>query len=116
LLRVELKDGTVIRLSEPAHVTTLGCDGIVLYHNSIIAIQNGVSPARVMRFTLDKYGERIVRAEIVDRNWKIADEPTIGTIVGNDFVYVANSQWEKYTESGVRKVTVPLTAPVILAL
>ena len=72
-------------------------------------------PARVMRFTLDKYGERIVRAEIVDRNWKIADEPTIGTIVGNDFVYVANSQWEKYNDSGARNARM-LTAPVLLAL
>jgi sugar lactone lactonase YvrE len=116
LLRVDLQNGTVIRLSEPAHVTTLGCDGIVLYHNSIIAIQNGVSPARVMRFTLDRSGERIVRAEILDRNWKIADEPTIGTIIGNDFVYVANSQWEKYSDNGVRKVAVPLSAPVILSV
>ena len=116
LLRVDLEKGTVIRLSEPPHVTTLGCDGIVFYRNSIIAIQNGVTPARVMRFTLDKSGERIVRAEILDRNWKIADEPTIGTIVGNEFVYVANSQWEKYTEAGARKPNVALTAPVLLAV
>jgi len=115
LLRVDLRDGTVIRLSEPAHVTTLGCDGIVLYHNSIIAIQNGVSPARVMRFTLDKSSERIIRADILDRSWKIADEPTIGTIIGNDFVYVANSQWEKYSDSGARNARA-LTAPVLLAL
>ena len=115
LLRVDLRAGTVIRLAEPAHVTTLGCDGIVLYHNSIIAIQNGVSPARVMRFTLDKSGERIIRADILDRNWKIADEPTIGTIIGNDFVYVANSQWEKYSDSGARNARA-LTAPVLLAL
>ncbi len=116
LLRVDLGKGAVIRLSEPAHVTTLGCDGIALYRNSIIAIQNGVSPARVMRFTLDKSGERIIRADILDRNWKIADEPTIGTIIGNDFVYVANSQWEKYTYSGARNVRVPLTPPVLLTL
>lgn len=116
LLRVDLEKGTVIRLSEPAHVTTLGCDGIVLYQNSIIAVQNGVSPARVMRFTLDKSGERIVRADILDRNWKIADEPTIGTVVGDEFVYVANSQWEKYSYSGARNVAIPLTAPILLAI
>jgi sugar lactone lactonase YvrE len=116
LLRVDLEKAIVMLLPEPAHVTTLGCDGIAFYRNSIIAIQNGVSPARVMRFTLDKSGERIVRAEILDRNWKIADEPTIGTIVGDEFVYVANSQWEKYSYSGARNVAIPLTAPILLAI
>jgi hypothetical protein len=69
-----------------------------------------------MRFQLDKSGERVVGAEILDRNWRLADEPTIGTLVGDDFVYVANSQWEKYTDDGRRKPGVPLTAPVLLAV
>jgi len=116
LLRVDLGTSNVIRLADPPHVTTLGVDGIALYHNAIIAVQNGISPARVMRYQLDPTGARIVSAEILDRNWKVADEPTIGTIVGDEFVYVANSQWEKYSDDGVRRKNVKLTAPVLLAL
>lgn len=116
ILRVNLETKTVIRLGEPPHVTTLGCDGIVLHRGAIIAVQNGVSPARIVRFQLDSKGERIVRLDVLDRNWKIADEPTIGTIVGNEFVYVANSQWDKYEENGARKPTVPLTRPVLLGV
>jgi sugar lactone lactonase YvrE len=116
ILRVDLETKAVIRLAEPPHVTTLGCDGIVLYRGAIVAVQNGVSPARVVRFQLDKARKRIVRVDVLDRNWKIADEPTIGTIAGNELVYVANSQWEKYADDGTRKPSVPLTRPVLLGV
>jgi hypothetical protein len=78
-------------------------------------VQNGVVPARIMRFVLDPAGRRIVRAELLDRNSAVADEPTIGAVVGRRFVYVANSQWEKYDDNGVRKPGIALTAPVLLA-
>ena len=116
LLRVDLATPSVTRLEEPPDVTTLGCDGIVWYNGALIAIQNGVSPARVMRFGLDPSGMRIVSAEVLDRNWRIADEPTIGTIVGNEFVYVANSQWEKHTEDGRRTNGSTLARPILLAV
>jgi len=116
ILRVDLETKAVIRLAESPHVTTLGCDGIVLYRGAIVAVQNGVSPARIVRFQLDESGERIVRADLLDRNWKIADEPTIGTIVGNEFVYVANSQWDKYSDDGTRKLNIPLAQPILLSV
>jgi sugar lactone lactonase YvrE len=116
LLRVDLERASVTHVDEIAGITTLGCDGIVWYKGSIVAIQNGVTPARVVRFTLDASGMRIVSATTLDRNWTIADEPTIGTIVGDELVYVANSQWEKYDDKGVRVPGTKLTSPVLLAL
>jgi len=103
-------------LEAPQGTTTLGCDGIVLDHGAIIAVQNGVSPARVMRFTLDASGTRITRAEVLDQNTAIADEPTIGTIANGEFVYVANGQWEKYDEHGRRRPERALAAPVLLGV
>jgi sugar lactone lactonase YvrE len=117
LLRVDLTTGQVSRLDNAIGTFTLGCDGIVLDRTgAIIAVQNGVSPARIVRFLIDAGRTRITRAEVLDRNVRVADEPTIGTIVGSRFVYVANSQWEKYDESGHRKTSIPLTAPVLLAV
>jgi sugar lactone lactonase YvrE len=116
ILRLDLSSGAVTRVEDAPRSTTLGCDGIVLYNGAIIAVQNGVAPARVMRFVLDASGTRFTRAEVLDRNSEVADEPTIGTIVGDAFVYVANSQWEKYTEAGVLKPGVKLTPPVLLSI
>jgi sugar lactone lactonase YvrE len=115
LLRLDLRRGGVIRLADAPGSTSLGVDGIAWHRGAIVAVQNGVAPARVMRFVLDGSGTRIARAEVLDRNLPTADEPTIGAIAGSEFVYVANSQWEKYTEDG-RRNGVPLAAPVLLAV
>jgi len=116
LLRVDLATNAVTRLDDAPSSTSLGCDGLVWYDGAIIAVQNGVAPARIMRFVLDRTATRIERAELLDRNTRIADEPTIGTIAGGEFVYVANSQWEKFTESGARVPARRLTAPVLLGV
>ena len=57
-----------------------------------------------------------MRAELVDRNSAVADEPTIGTVADGEFVYVANSRWEKHDERGARIAARPLTPPLLLAV
>lgn len=118
LLRVDLERQIVTRLEDAPGSTSLGCDGIAWDARSgaIIAVQNGVEPARVMRLQLDRTGRRIVSAQVLDRNSMIADEPTIGAIVGRDFVYVANSQWMKYGEDGRLVAGAVLRAPRLLAV
>ena len=116
LLRVDLRSRDVRRVADAPGSTSLGCDGIAWYRNSIVAVQNGVAPARVMRFYLDASGTRMTKAEVIDRNVPLADEPTIGTVVRDEYIYVANSQWEKHTAAGERIARIPLTAPVLLAL
>ena len=116
LLRLDLASGAVHRLPDAAGSTSLGCDGIAWHRGALIAVQNGVAPARIMRFVLDPGGTRIVAALVLDQNLPLADEPTIGAVIGDEFVYVANSQWEKYTDGGVRRPGARLTAPVLLAV
>jgi hypothetical protein len=82
---------------------------------SLIAVQNGIAPGRVIRIDLDGQGHP--KAVItIDRHLPVADEPTIGTLVGDRFVYVANSQWEKYQDDGTLKPGARLTAPILLSL
>lgn len=116
LLRLDLANGTLLRLPDAPGSTSLGCDGIAWYRGALIAVQNGVAPARIMRFGLARDGTRIVTAAVLDQNSAVADEPTIGAVVGNSFVYVANSQWEKYTDAGQRRAGTRLSAPVLLAV
>jgi len=115
ILRVDIGTKTVTRVADAPGSTTLGCDGIVFERSAIIAVQNGVIPPRVIRFTLDASGASFSRAEVLDRN-PAADEPTIGAIVGREFVYVANSQWEKHDAAGVPRATAKLAGPVLLVL
>ncbi|MEO8564242.1 MAG: hypothetical protein ABI601_19335, partial [bacterium] len=116
IMRVDVRSGDVTRVADAPQSTSLGCDGIVWDRDGIIAIQNGVTPVRVTRFTLDADGTRFVRADVLDRNFPVADEPTIGEIVGGDFVYVANSQWDKHNDDGTVVPGARLTRPMLLAV
>jgi hypothetical protein len=116
LLLVDLAARSVRELSSPESVTTLGLDGIARYGRAIIGIQNGIAPPRVVRFALTADGAAITAALVIDRHLPIADEPTIGAVVDDRFVYVANSQWEKYADDGSRKTGAVLRPPVLLGI
>jgi hypothetical protein len=116
LLRVRVSDGSVIRLADAPGSTSLGCDGIVLYRGSIVAVQNGVAPARVVRFALSSAGDSIVSARVLDQQPALAPEPTIGTVVGDRFVYVANGQFEAYDDDGRRRPNTTLTGARLIAV
>ena len=116
ILRVELSSGEVTRVSERVKTTTLGVDGLAWTDGALIAVQNGVAPPRVMRFDLDEAGTSIIAATVLDRRPDVADEPTIGALTGSEFVYVANSQWEKFETSGNLKSGAVLKRPVLLAV
>jgi len=116
LLRVRLADGDVRRLGAAAGIDTRGCDGIVLHRGALVAVQNGATPARVARFLLNAAGDSVVAAQTIDRNPARAPEPTIGTMMGDQFVYVANSQWEEYDDAGRLKPGARLTRPRLVAV
>ena len=116
LLRVELSTRSVARLADAPGATSLGCDGIAVSGDTIIAVQNGVTPARIMRYEVDPLELRIVRASVVDRDLALAPEPTIGTLVGDLFVYVANSLWDEYGDDGIVKPGAALTRPRLIAV
>jgi hypothetical protein len=106
----------VTRVADAPHSTSLGCDGIAWHNGAIIAVQNGVAPARIVRFVLDPSGTRIVRDEVLDQNISLAGAPTIGAVVGDRFVYVANSQWDEYDDDGRRLPNTTLSAPRLLSV
>jgi hypothetical protein len=90
-----------------------GIDGLTFYKNSLVAIQNGVHPFRVTRYYLDNDFSKIIRFEIIDRKHPLFNEPTIGIMVGKEFYYIANSQWDGY-ENGKIKAPEQLHDIVIL--
>jgi sugar lactone lactonase YvrE len=116
LLRVDLDTRDVIRLEMPANMSSRGCDGIAWADGGIICVQNGAKPSRIVKFTLDSARTRISSATVLDNNATVATEPTIGVIVGDEFVYVANSQWEQYTPAGQLKPGATLSRPLLRAV
>jgi len=111
-----VSSGALSVLVNPDRATSIGCDGIIWHRGALIAVQNGVAPARVIRIVPDETHDRLLRIDVLDRNAGVADEPTIGTLLGDDYIYVANSQWEKFSDAGLRDPAKPLTPPLALRL
>jgi len=116
VLSIHLADGRVDRLPFPADVTVLGIDGLARHGGDLIGIQNGGVAPRVLRLRLDPSEQRILAVEVIDRHLSVADEPTVGVVLGDHFFYVASSQWGKRHDDGTPRSGAALIPTVILRL
>lgn len=92
VMRIDLSTKAVSPLEMPAVGSLAGIDGLYVHGNSLIAIQNGTDPMRVVRAWLDPAMKRVTRIEVLEQGHPLWDIPLTGTIVGNDLYYVARSQ------------------------
>lgn len=113
IFRVNMVTKQIVQLTPGDAVTLLGIDGLYYHRGTLIAIQNGISPQRVVGFRFS--GDRIDQFTTLEANHADFMEPTLGTIVGDEFYYVANSQWPLVNEKAVLDEQ-KLTQPVVLKL
>ncbi len=98
IYRLNIKTRELVEVKTNADVSLKGIDGIYFYNNSLIAIQNGVTPLRSTQYFLNKEFDQITSFEIIDRKHPAFGEPTLGVIDGKTFYYIANSQWGGYDD------------------
>jgi sugar lactone lactonase YvrE len=96
IARVDRRTGAVVLLQAPADASLVGIDGLARHGDRLVGVQNGVRPHRVVLLTID--GDRVTAAEVLERSHPAFAEPTLGTVVGRDFFFVAASQWGAFTE------------------
>jgi sugar lactone lactonase YvrE len=109
---VDLDSRRLRLLDAPPTAGILGIDGLYRAGDSLIAVQNGTAPPRLLRLRLD--GDRITSVEVVDAGHPAAPDPTLGVVVGNRFYYIGNSQWESARPGGQMDPKVKAEDPVIL--
>jgi hypothetical protein len=81
-------------------VALSGVDGLYFDPGSLILVQNGTSPERVVRMQLDPKMTRVVSEQIIERATPTLGDPTHGVIVGGSFYYIANSGWNQLDDHG----------------
>lgn len=87
-------------LPAPDTLNLGGIDGLYRWENSLVVIQNGISPERVLRLDLDASGTRVESvAPLVVSDHRF-DIPTFGTLVDNELFFLASSHWDKVTAEG----------------
>lgn len=115
ILRIDPASGATSPVTAPEDAMLLGIDGLARHDDTLIAIQNGTRPHRVLRLRLNAAGDAITAAETLEANHPAYDEPTLGTVVEDTLFYVANSQWGAFRDGALPPAD-ELEAPVILRL
>jgi hypothetical protein len=112
---VDITTRKASHLAPAERSTSLGIDGLYFYRGSLIGVQNGVTPNRIVRMILSPDFRRVQRFEVLEANNPLFDEPTLGVLVKDDLFFVANSQWGNVDEKG-QLANDKLKEPLILKL
>ncbi len=80
------------KVALPATLNVGGIDGLYLWDNHLIMIQNGINPERVMRLELDPSGTRVIAVRPLAVAQPEFDAPSFGTLKDKYLYYFANSQ------------------------
>ena len=90
--------------------------GIYFYKNSLIGVQNGTLPQRVVKINLSKDLNKLTNFEILAANNPLMDDLTLGVIEGENFFFNANSQWNLLGKNG--EITAPekLKYPIVMQI
>jgi sugar lactone lactonase YvrE len=95
---MDLATRAVKWLPPAENVALSGIDGLYVFGDSFLAVQNGTAPPRLTRFSLD-----LQKQEVLEANWPELGDPTHGVIVGDAFYFIANSGWGEYDQHGKKK-------------
>lgn len=116
IVLIDPRSGSTKRLTPPADATIYGIDGLAWADGSLIGVENGVEPARVVRLLLSPDGTRIDRVTILEMNHPKLAEPTIGVVVGQNYYFIANSHGGLLRGAKGPLADEPLTEPAVLRI
>ena len=85
--------GRPYALGVPPTLNLGGIDGLYNWEGHLVAIQNGVTPQRVLRLELDESGTRVANIATVAKALPAFDNPTFGTVAGDDLLFLGASHW-----------------------
>lgn len=108
LFVVNIKSGQMRPPLMPDTLNTSGIDGMYRWEDSLIVIQNGFQPSRVLRLQLDDKGVEIVEMAALAVAQPVFDNPNFGVIRGDWLYYFANSHWGHVNAAGQASMPVKI--------
>ncbi len=113
LLRIDPATRVVQRLLPPENTTLVGLDGLVLAPDgAILAIQNGLRPARVLRVALDAASETVAAVEVLESGHLTMAAPALGCIGPEGALhFIGNAGWTRFEDTDGRP-SKPRSVPI----
>ncbi|HEU4415778.1 MAG TPA: hypothetical protein VFT65_13410 [Candidatus Angelobacter sp.] len=107
--------GPVNYLPHPANVAIVALDGLYIDGDSLLGIQNGTDPIRILRLQLNHAQTEIVSAEVIEQASERMGDPTHAVLVDGWFYVSGNVGWSKVDDNtGELKPGQKFTPPVLL--
>lgn len=113
---IDLLTKQVTDLAPAGNFTLLGIDGLYFYRGTLLGVQNGINPPRLVRLYPSQDLKRVERLETIEANDPVFDEPTLGVLVEDSFYLIANSQWGLINDKGELAPADKLKEPVVLKI
>jgi hypothetical protein len=101
LFGLDLATGKPFDVTVAPGVTLFGIESLYWHGDSLVAVQNGIYPARVVRLALTPDGAGVRAATPIDRAQPAFGQPTRGALAGDRLYVIANSQKGGYDRLGV---------------
>jgi hypothetical protein len=100
-------------LPHPENIAVVGLDGLYSNGNSLIGIQNGTEPERIVRFLMNPAQTEITGDQVIHQTGQL--DPTHAVEVDGWFYATANVGWSKVDDNtGQLKPGEKFTPPVLL--
>ncbi|MEQ1833756.1 MAG: endonuclease/exonuclease/phosphatase family protein [Candidatus Eisenbacteria bacterium] len=113
---IDLDRGTAGWLPKPYSLASGGIDGLVRQGDRLIAIQNGTAPHRVLALDLTPAGDAITGWQVLEKASPRMGEPNHGVVMGDTFVWIGDSGWDRVSDDGKLASPAGATAPVLMSL
>ena len=101
---LEIRTGTVWRVQPPDSINVAWIDGLAFVGDALIA-HHPLTFWRVARYQLDPSWRSIVGRQLIEANTPDGRTSTTGEIVGDDYVYIGNSQIDRMNAKTIDPAT-----------
>ena len=103
LAALDWDSGKVRRIVSPGTHWLDGIDALLRHGNSLIAIQNGHQPMRILKLDMREDWLAIEKVTVLESAHSDWTEPVGGAIDGDRLIYVATGQWDVFGEGGTMR-------------
>lgn len=100
LAAVDIASGAITRIGTARAAILDGIDGLWRSGQSLIAVQNGFSPMRIVRLEMADDWRTVRRLSVLEQAHPAWTEPVGGTISNGGLIYVATGQWDVFGGGG----------------
>ena len=113
IARVALRERSVSWLQRPPELALFGIDGMYLEGRTLVAIQNGTVPERIVMMHLSRTFDRVDSWRVLLARAPGLGDPTHGCLRHGEFYFIANSGWDQFDDDGSRVAGVVPAPPEI---